>query len=606
MVAQEPFRRRTGNTLLNSKELLLLGVLALTALLLEHGFYLSDHWTHFLGWVDVALAATCLFDYLGGFILSPKKGLYLRRRVVEGMLALLLVTVLTYSLHEYYLNSQTLNFIYYLQSEMSFSLVLVQLYLALNLGVLVLNGLRRFFSLDAPAPLLIASSYLMVIASGTLLLMLPKTVALNAETLSLQEALFTATSAVTVTGLTIVDVGTRLSLFGQSLLLFLIQIGGISLVAVVGLLAYTEGERLNLRQMKVLRTALGLSDIKDVRQMLSVVIGFTFTLEALGTLGLFAMVPEVGGSWQSHLYWSFFHSVSAFCSAGFALQSDSMMQWASTPALNLIIPILVVAGGIGFPVALDLLHRARQIEPLRWVSRRHRLKKKKQGEHHLRLQTRYSLTGAAILLTIGFLAFWILEGGAGAWSNWSVGEKFWASIFQSGVLRSAGFNTVDLTQMGMATIVIMMIAMTIGAGPISTGGGIKTVTIAILIQTLRSFLAGRPAVMAHNRTIPQRTVWAALTIFFFYLAMLCFTFFFLALVAPHIPMRDLLFEAISALGTVGLSLGATSEVGFLGQLFLMLAMFVGKIGPLTLAIGVLAGRDKTSLVKYPQEEIIVG
>ena len=472
---------------------------------------------------------------------------------------------------------------------------------------MILGALRAFFALNCPAPLLVAVSYVAVILAGSALLMLPKASADGVPSLGWMEAFFTSASAVTVTGLTIVDAGTRLSLFGQSVLMVLFQIGGISLVAVVALLAYTEGRRMSLQQINVLRATLGITDVKDVKSLLRLVIGFAFAVEAVGACALFLALDDGTREFGELGFWSLFHAVSAFCSAGFSLQPDSLTRWAVDPAVNLTVACLVLLGGLGFPVLLELVRRARAFDLGRWRKRNSlNLAERPPYPQPLSLQTRYSVGGMLLLFLVGFLFFWVMEGWFGAWRDLGAGETFWASFFHAAISRTAGFNSFPVEEFGRPMLVVVMGLMVIGAGPISTGGGLKTVTFAVLLQTLRAYLGGKQVVVANNRTIPTRIVLAAVGVLLLYLAVLIFTFFALSIAAPDVPWEASLFESISAVSTVGLSLGATSQVGSAGQLFLVLAMVVGRIGPLTLAIGLMSGRERAGSISYPQEELIVG
>ena len=600
-------KTRRDVALLNDTEWIGLGLLAIAALILEHGFHLSARWVAVLGWVDLALSGICLFDFLGGLVFAERRRQYLRSHFVEGALALWLIVVFSAAAIRFVALRGQIGMMEFLHTEMGLTIALVQVYLALHVGVMILGALRAFFALNCPAPLLVAVSYVAVILAGSALLMLPKASADGVPSLGWMEAFFTSASAVTVTGLTIVDAGARLSLFGQSVLMVLFQIGGISLVAVVALLAYTEGRRMSLQQINVLRATLGITDVKDVKSLLRLVIGFAFAVEAVGACALFLALDDGTRGAGELGFWSLFHAVSAFCSAGFSLQPDSLTRWAVDPAVNLTVACLVLLGGLGFPVLLELVRRARAFDLGRWRKRNSlNLAERPPYPQPLSLQTRYSVGGMLLLFLVGFLFFWVMEGWFGAWRDLGAGETFWASFFHAAISRTAGFNSFPVEEFGRPMLVVVMGLMVIGAGPISTGGGLKTVTFAVLLQTLRAYLGGKQVVVANNRTIPTRIVLAAVGVLLLYLAVLIFTFFALSIAAPDVPWEASLFESISAVSTVGLSLGATSQVGSAGQLFLVLAMVVGRIGPLTLAIGLMSGRERAGSISYPQEELIVG
>jgi trk system potassium uptake protein TrkH len=447
----------------------------------------------------------------------------------------------------------------------------------------------------SPAATLV-SFYAIAILTATLLLMTPW--AAQRAAVGFIDALFTITSAMCVTGLTVVDTGTTFSLFGQLVIMGMIQLGGLGITTFSVYLFFYLRSGVGLRDRWVINETLVHSPVQSMHDLVRAVIHLTLLIETIGAACLaLVFVPQFG--WLKGCYYAVFHAVSAFCNAGFALFSDNLIGYRDNPIVNLTIMVLIVLGGIGFLVMREM----RDI----WARRR------------LGLRWRLSLHSKLVLLTSGFLivAGWLailaLELGNGTFRGTSLGEALWVTLFQSVTTRTAGFNTIDLNAFGVPTIFLMIVLMFIGASPGSTGGGVKTTSLALFIAALYSRLRGYQVTSVFKRTIPDETVNRTFTLFLLAGLWITLMTFFVLLVEVTGPaaaqtrgvLLHYLFEVVSAFGTVGLSLGVTSKLTAVGKLLITMLMFVGRVGLLTFAFVVIkqAGREGTI---YAEENIMIG
>jgi trk system potassium uptake protein TrkH len=433
-----------------------------------------------------------------------------------------------------------------------------------------------------------AMGFFAAIVAGTVLLSLPVSV-VHLEQLSLLDALFTATSAVTVSGLIVYDPGSFHTGFGQSVLLGLIQLGGIGTMAASASLVILAGRRLRLRSAAALQESMDLETVGHVRGQLRTIVGMTLAAEVLGALALYAFWrddPRVAVPWFDAL----FHAVSAFCNAGFSTFSSGLVPLRESLGTNLVIAGLIVVGGLGFPVVRVLGHLAVG----GWRTRQ---------AVRLSLHARLALLTAGTLLVSGTLMFLLLE-----WQRtlapltWP--SRFVAAGFLSVTARTAGFNTLDTAALAPATLWLLMLLMFVGGNPGSTAGGIKTTTFATVVATFWGTLRGRPHVEAFRRTIPDEQVTKALALLGISTAVIAAGVTALLATQAGEPLA-LVFEAVSAFGTVGLSTGVTSTLNGLGKTVIIGLMFVGRTGPLTLAFA-LAARRVSTAVTYPAEKVMIG
>ncbi|MBM7582048.1 trk system potassium uptake protein TrkH [Caldicoprobacter guelmensis] len=426
-----------------------------------------------------------------------------------------------------------------------------------------------------------------MILVGALLLTLP-IASSSGESIGFLNALFEATSAVCVTGLVVVDTGDDLSLFGQLVIISLIQMGGLGFMTMATLVFLLLGKRITLRERLVIQEALNEFKLQGVVRLTRNIIGITFLIEGIGALILaLRFVPLYG--WGKGLYFSIFHAISAFCNAGFDLMGGyrSFTGFTDDFIVNFAIMGLIICGGLGFSVLLDI-YRNKRFE--KWS-----------------LHTKLVVCVTAILIVTGALFFFIVEfnnpatlGG----QNWR--GKILGALFQSVTPRTAGFNTIDQASLRNASKFMTIILMFIGASPAGTGGGIKTTTASVILLTVLSVIKGRRDVEVFNRRIPYSIVNRALAIAVISFIILVSVSMILSLIEPY-PLVDVIFETASALGTVGLSTFNNSELNDISKIFVIMTMFAGRVGPLTLTLAFakrLAGDNGN--VKYPEGKVMVG
>ncbi len=443
--------------------------------------------------------------------------------------------------------------------------------------------MRRALMSPLSPPQLIALTYAAGIVLGTALLSLPQMYHAEQQ-LGFIDRLFTATSAICVTGLVVANTAETFSTLGQITLLLLIQVGGVGIITFGTLFAFLRGRRINFSERMRLAQQVQSLDIGGVLPLIRAVFTYTLIAELIGTLLLWTRFgPELG--WWPGLYSAAFHAVSAYNSAGFVLIDFSV--YVGDPLVSLTITALIVLGGLGFLVQLNVLAH--------W-----------QNPRHIRLltYTRLTLTVTALLLFGGAALLALTE-----WQNsktlgpLSFGSKVLSSLFQSATPRSGGFATLHVASMEPASLLIIMLLMLIGANPGSTGGGIKTTTLAVLLGSAWNMVRGRGELVVYGRRIEPEIVVRAGTVTTLYVSLLMTAVFLLMATNPHLSFELLLFEAISAAATVGLSLDVTHRINDLGLLLLTLLMYLGRIGPLTFAVAFnLRGKGKP--ISYPPERDI--
>jgi trk system potassium uptake protein TrkH len=436
-------------------------------------------------------------------------------------------------------------------------------------------------------------SFAILISIGTALLMLPA--ASVSKSLEFVDALFTATSASCVTGLVIVDTGSALSAFGQFIILVLIQVGGLGIMTFSTLFLLMAGRRPSLTDRIVIQDTFTHWAERSLSSILKNLILFTFVMEVLGSAMLFLRFLP-GRAVSDAVYLSIFHAVSAFCNAGFSLFAESLAGYRSDWMMNLVICILIISGGIGFMVISELRHLY-PISRSRWS--------------RLSLHTKMALCTTAILLISSTLLIIVME-----WRNtlasFPIHSRILAAFFQAVTARTAGFNTLVIGDMASETLFIILILMFIGACPGSCGGGIKTTTFASLTLLGLARLRGRPRPQVFHRTIAEASTGKAISLVMVSVVVVMLgTIAILAAEIGGIPQYlsrgkflDLLFEVVSAFGTVGLSTGVTGELSLAGKLIITLVMFIGRLGPLAVIVAI-SHRESASYY-YAEENILIG
>ncbi|MBN1755267.1 Trk family potassium uptake protein [bacterium] len=441
-----------------------------------------------------------------------------------------------------------------------------------------------------PPSLLLVGSFVAIIIAGTLLLLLPR--ATVSGKISFVDALFTATSATCVTGLIVVDTGTYFAKFGQTVILLLIQLGGLGLMTFATFFALIIRGELGLRERMLLGDILNIRAFSKIKSLIKSIIVATVLIEMTGAILIYLVFKGTPPAGEGGLYSSIFHSVSAFCNAGFSLFSTSFIEYQSHLGMNLIITGLIILGGFGFVVIADI-----------WRYITSPFKDKFRRLPHFSLQTRVVFSTSLILIALGTVIIFTIDYNHHL-ANLPLGTKLLASYFQSVTSRTAGFNTLDIARVHIGTLWILVILMFIGASPGSTGGGIKTTSFATLFALIKSKIKGIGEVNLFNRRIPLDVIHGAIMV-----TVLGFSVFFtgalILSITESAAFEHILFEVMSAFGTVGLSCGITSSLSTIGKLVITVIMLVGRIGPLTLIFAIPSKRSEGKF-RYTEERVMIG
>ncbi|WP_066191329.1 MULTISPECIES: TrkH family potassium uptake protein [Gracilibacillus] len=434
---------------------------------------------------------------------------------------------------------------------------------------------------NSSPPQIIIGAFLCMMLIGTLLLKLPIA---TTHSVSWIDTWFTVTSALTVTGLTVVDTAGTYTIFGEMVLAGLIQLGGLGIMTFAVVTILLLGKRIGLKERLVLQHSLNQDAMGGVIRLAKQLLVFSLIIELIAMLVLsIRWIPTLG--WGKGIYYSFFHSISAFNNAGFALWSDNLMNYEVDPLVNIVISLLIITGGLGFTVLIDLL------ENRRWKK--------------LSLHSKLMVLGTLITNMVAMLLIFLFE-----YNNpnslamlHSFGDKLWASYFQAITARTAGFNTMDIAGLEEPTLFLLLLLMFIGAGSASTGGGIKLTTFIVISFAVITFLKGKEEIVIGRRSISQFVILRSLAVTIMGIALLTIGIFSL-LLTENQSFLSLVFEVISAFGTVGLSMGITGSLTLIGKITIILLMVFGKIGPLTLAFAI--AKNTRAKIRYPNEEILTG
>jgi trk system potassium uptake protein TrkH len=434
--------------------------------------------------------------------------------------------------------------------------------------------------------------FIAVILIGTLLLMLPLSIA-DGTWGGFITALFTSTSAVCVTGLVVVDTGTYFSFWGQFFIMLLVQVGGLGYMTATTFLLLLIGRRFGLRERLAIQQSLDRPGLSGVVQLVKSIIAVTLIFELTGAfLMILVFTPQHG--FDRALWLGVFHSVSAFNNAGFGLFPDNFISYATSIPINLIIPFLIIFGGIGYQVINEMYSWLRD--------RLTGIRKRTVFSLNFKIVTSTTI----VLLAVGTIAFLGIEyDNPETFGGFNLGEKFLLAWFQAVVPRTAGFNSIDYGKMTDAGLFLTIALMFIGAGPGSTGGGIKTTTFRIFYSVTKSILQGKEEVLCYQREIPPLLIRKAVAVVFGSLLTVVIATTLIAISDPDIVFIHVLLETVSAFATVGLSTGITASISTFGKLILIATMYVGRVGVLLLMSAVLGDPTPTA-IRYPEENLLVG
>lgn len=438
----------------------------------------------------------------------------------------------------------------------------------------------------------ICLGFLSIIIIGTILLLLPWSTTEPGFSNPIT-ALFTATSAVCVTGLIVEDTGTYYTGFGQLVIVILIQLGGLGYMTASTFLLLLLGRKFRLKEKLAIQQSLDRPGMAGVLYLVKSIIATTLIVEITGIMLLMLVFSRDYGQ-PLALWLSVFHSISAFNNAGFSVFSDSLVQYARSPLVNLVITLLIIIGGIGYQVMMESYYWMR--------ARLSGSSERRVFSLHFKIAT----TTTIFLLVFGTLIFLITEfSNPNTWGSFNFGEKVLAAWFQSVTTRTAGFNTIDIGQMTSAGLYITILLMFIGASPGSTGGGIKTTTFRVLLNTAQTVVQGRQQVLSYQRQIPIELVFKSVGVIITSILIVMAGTIMICISDPNISAIQILFEVVSAFATVGLSTGITASLSGFAKLILILIMYVGRVG-LLLILNAIIGEVKPTNVRYPEEELLVG
>ena len=445
----------------------------------------------------------------------------------------------------------------------------------------------------SPASFLLLS-FMTAMLAGAFLLMLP--LSTTSGNITFIDALFTATSAVCVTGLTVLDTGAYFTLFGQIVILLLIQLGGLGIMTVSVVLFQFLGKIISFKHRMAMQETFAHTPRKDIYRLIKSIFVFTLLVEGTGAVLLFFHWKNEFSAIKA-IYMAVFHSVSAFCNAGFGLFNNNLMNYTGSYLLNFTICALIVLGGIGFPVVFEIYNLA---------------VKKRGARVKVSVQTKSVLVTTFILIASGTLLFFLLEPN-NSLKGLTLTENILASLFQSISSRTAGFNTVDLSLLSDSAASILILLMFIGASPGSCGGGIKTTTLFVLFSLIKNRIRGNTTVNVFKKTLGKESLSKSVSIFLLSISLVTLVLFLL-LLSDHFGHKEIqnadrfisyLFEVVSAFGTVGLSMGATSAINSLGKFLLIITMLIGRVGVLTFSY-VITTAEALKGIEYAEENLMVG
>ena len=452
-----------------------------------------------------------------------------------------------------------------------------------------MEGTKKAIRFNLTPPRILVVGFAAIVLLGAFLLMLPIS---NADGIPLPflDALFTSTSATCVTGLIVVDTGTHFTVFGQVVIMLLIQIGGLGFMTMATLFALALKKKISLKERLILQEALNQGSMEGIVRLIRKVILFAVCIEGTAAV-LFSVRWAFDLPLGKAIYFGIFHAVSFFNNAGFDLFGSvsgpfsSLTSYVGDPIINLVSMLLIILGGIGFIVLSDLVEYKRT--------------------RKLSLHTKIVLTMTGLLIVIGTVVIFIFEftnaRTLGSLNGW---EKFWASLFQSVSPRTAGANTIDIGAMRQASQFFMVLLMFIGASPGSTGGGIKTTTFAILIGAVFAMIRGKEDIVIYRYRLAKDRIFKAVTLTLLSLFLVIIVSMILSTTEDH-SFLMILFDTTSAFGTVGLSMGLTADLSDIGKVLLSLTMFAGRLGPLTLAYA-LGPKNERELYRHPEGKITIG
>ena len=552
-------------------------------------------------WIIIAIKASFTFyilKYLIDILFSYEILKYLRATWFEG---LLLFLILINAVSRLLLDQSILNWMGHeleLFNLENFYMLFIQFYFFVLVGIELGKASTRLSLLKMNPPQLLTLSFSILIVVGTGMLMMPE-MTREVEYMPFFEALFTSISASCVTGLIVVDTATYFTQKGHIILMLLIQLGGLNILSFATLFAVFSKKGLGIKHQTIIQDHFSSESLLSGKGLLRKIFFFSFLIEIIGIILLyFSWNPALNfQNVEEQLFYSIFHSVSAFNNAGFTLFTDGLHNSLIQNSFNIhiIIGILILFGAIGFPVIDDILSVDRIKKRIKNTF--------KSSNLELKLNTRISLYTSIVLIIFGMIMFYFLEQN-NSLNNMTIYSQLITSFFQS-VTRTAGFNTVDISLVGTPMLIIFIFLMFIGGAPGSFGGGIKTSTFTLIIYSAINTIRGQKRIEIGKKTISPKLLHKAFSIFLFASSAIFISIFILSISDSEKGLMPIAFEAVSAFSTVGLSTGITPDLSYVGKVVIMICMFVGRIGTLTLAFA-LSNKMNSHNYEYPNAHITVG
>ena len=572
-----------------------ISIAAIGALVLFHGFKLQPNDQAWVDWVLKGTIGFYIFKYLLEFFYSFSPAGYLRESKWEGILMLyMIINILSINFLNVELMASLGSALGFEQLD-QFFMVVVQVYFLFFIALEIGKASSLLAQLRISPPGMLVMSFVVLGGLGTGLLLLPE-MTTSGEGLSLLDASFTTISAICVTGLTTFDVSSVLSFKGQFVLMVLIQLGGLNFISFASLLALFSRKGMGLRYHSLLQASYSTESLESGMDLFKQVYKLTLFIEIVSAVLLYFTWGDYPfKNMGEKVFFSVFHSISAFNNAGFALFSEGLMApgISHSYGLHLVIALTLIFGGMGFSPL-------REVFGLRQIRAR-----KRQPWKHISVNTRMAFGSAGALLILGTFVFWALEL-PGTLRGLSFWEQGITSFFQSATARTAGFNTLDFGAMALPTLLFFLFLMFIGGNSGSTAGGIKTSTFALVFLSALSTIRGENKVELFKTTVPLELLRRAFSVFLFSISLIFLSVAALSMTDAQFGLARLLFEEVSAFCTVGLSTGITASMSPAGKIILMISMFVGRVGTVTLAFALSKPRKESATYRYPDAQIEVG
>lgn len=565
----------------------------ITALVIEYGFYINEIVKRILHQFNSIVIFYFVFFNLSKLVLNPNPLSYLRRKWIEFLLTFLIII-------------QSIGFLFYIREPQTIDIKTLtriyiasaQIYLTLDIALKTVRYSQRLIQKSIHPTRLLTFSFLLLISLGTLLLLLPKA---THNGISLIDALFTATSAVCVTGLIVVDTGTYFTRFGQFIIMVLIQLGGLGIMTFTTFFAILLNGGIGIKERVFLSEIFSEKNLSKISSTIIRILFLTFSIEAVGAILLYHFLPDPMFKNESEkIFCSIFHSISAFCNAGFSTFSNNLIDIKNNIPAIIAIATLFILGGLGFLVLSELIEK-----PFLKAIRRIKFLRNKIAPQKvvLSLHSKLTIYTTAILIISGTVILLLLEFN-NTLKNETLLSKIAHAFFQAVTPRTAGFNTIDISKIGITTSLFIMLLMWIGASPGSTGGGIKTTSFALIILKISSMVTGKERVEIFNKQISEESISRAFVSALLSVLFILTATFALTITEKNLNFIDTFFEVVSAFGTVGLSRGITQDLTIFGKLIIIMMMFIGRIGPLAFSFA-LFGKIEKRNYEFQKESVLV-